>query len=318
VAYTAQPTGFLADVTSRTRLYLNDPGTREKWTTDRLWPLIVDAWQLIMDDVNGLGENRLIIQWTLSVTDTTQGYLLPGNFGKFMGIGRANEGTGQNDEVTVPRSYLNPRGPGIRFEGNRIWFEPFWGTSEDLVIEYIPNGHCPLHLGSLDMSLAAVTSTLVVLDNEPSEGYFDGEPNAYLGCVLRILSSDEVTAPSDYTTWPIQERIITGYDPETLQATLSPALDFDPATDSVGSCPYEVVPFLGYAFRGLVAWRVALAIAQMEPGFEVKRINGIRLEYNKMARGVRLRLSNMNARTGQRFHGDVPGNGRFGVSVGRW
>lgn len=312
MAYTAQPVGFLADVVQRIQDAINEPVAREKWTTDRLWPKIVDAWDQIMDDVNGSGENPVIIHWALDVSSTTQEYVLPSNFGTFLKIGRLEETTGFSDEVAVPRSFLNPGGPRLQFTGNKIRFEPLWGNDETLQIDYIPSGYCPLHLGFTDTSSGTASSTTLDLDYEPEEGYFDRAPGAYIGAVLRLLSSEEVEVPNDYTVFPIQERVITAVDLTTVTATFSPALDFDPTIGSLGQCKYEIVPFLGFMFRGAIAWRVAAMILSVE---EPKRASPLHLQYKLAMRKIRSKLNNMNARTGQRFHGDVPGNSRFGWSA---
>jgi hypothetical protein len=264
-----------------------------------------------MDDVNGIGENPITVRHNIPIVAGTSRYQLPGNFGTFLRWGRWDATQGEFDEAGTPRSRWNPYGGGLLFEGNTLVMEPIPQTaSTDLYVEYVPSGHCGLHTGSTDTSDTATSTTTLVLDTDPAEGYYDRLPNAYVGCVLRLLSSDEVDSPSDYTTFPIQERIISAVDAETAVATLNGALDFDPTASPLGACTYEVVPFLGYEFQGALAWRIALMIAETRG--DKKRISSLQAEYLRQVRGIRLRRASMNARTGNRFEGDVSnGTGEY-------
>jgi hypothetical protein len=268
-----------------------------------------------MDDINGIGDSPIVINYSFAVTTTDQDYLIPGNFGTFLQLGRLDADTGRVYEVALPRHRLNPIYTGFIFQGNYIRFEPPWPVDETLTLQYIPNGHCPIHFGTIDTSLSGSSSTQLFLDPDPSEGYFDRTPNAYLGTVIRLLSSDEVDAPEGYTTFPIQERVITGYDPETAKITVSPAFDLDFAGEPLGDVTYEIVPYLAAdGFAEAIAWNVASAINEVE-GRSGPADRCLR-RYQMQMRSLRSRFANLNARNDDKFIGDVPGTGRYGPSRG--
>ncbi len=293
MSYDAQPVGFLADVVARVREYIDDPDVKTKWTTDKVWPMIVDAWGQIMLDLTNVAENPIIVSYNISVVDDTQTYTLPANMGTFMGLYRVEDATeGTRTALRVPGGRRNPNGPGLLFEGNVLRFRPDWGVTETLQIDYIPNGHCALHTGSTNLSDGVATASQLTLDYEPDEGYFDRTPNAYVGSVIRVLNSTEIgDAPGSYIVFPVQERVITAVDTTTLVATLNKDLDFDPTADAYGSCPYEVLPFHGYALRGCVAWLVASMIKAVE---NPKEASPLQHQYLRQLRAIRLKIANMN------------------------
>lgn len=253
MSYTAQPEGFLAWVTAQIRRLAEEPDVDKKWTDEALWPLIVDAWQRILDDVNAVASSPLTVDYTFTVTESR--VLLPSNVGQVLQIGRVLTNGGVSDEIS-PRNFLNTMGPGAVLDGQSIRFEPHWTPNGDsLTVRYIPNGFCPLHRGATDSD--DMTTTTMVLDIDPEEGYFDGTPNAYLGAVVRVLGSDEVEAPATYLVWPTQERVITGYDVQTATITVDPAFDLDFSENGgLGQLRYEVIPMFGEIFKSLIAWSV--------------------------------------------------------------
>jgi len=318
MSYTARPQGFLAQVTTAVRAFLNEPELSQKWTDDKLWPLIVEAWSQIMDDVNGIGENPIFVRFSFTPTNQQKTLLLPGNFGAFSRIYSDETADGIGSETLVPRSRLNPWGGAVLLEGNYLRFEPFLSADTPYILEYMPSEYCPLHLGETDLSDPNASLTTVTLDTDPAEGYFDFAPGAYIGSVIRLLDSPEIdTGPGAYLDFPVQERVISDMDPETHVVTLNNPLDFDPLDGDVGAVTYEVVPFMGKSFAPAIEWRVAYQVAMIE---DVEgrsgRPNRLALEYKRTMSKIRLRFANFNRRTGQRFQGDLPGNGRFGWSWG--
>lgn len=306
MSYTDQPVGLLADVIARVYRYMDEPIDTPKWTSDYLWPLIVGGWQRLMGDINGVGSNRIKIQFTTTITSTVGRYILPPNVGKILRMGYLDSTTGRLTETITPRHELGIYGPGVSLQGNTQLFEPLQ-YDQTLTMEYVPNGFCSLHTGTLDASASGVSSTTLVLDSEPDEGYFDRQPNAYLGSIIRVLASVEGSFPDDYGHFPVQERIITGWDPKTLIATVDPA--FDPDFADLGLVTYEVVPFFGYSAREALAWHVVAKLSTAQKDYT--KAQQANLQYQIEKRTLLQQFIEVNSRTGGMWYGDIPGNGTF-------
>lgn len=308
MAYTAQPAGFLADTVQRIYDYANEPSENPKWSTDKLFPLIRGSYARCMQDVNGLGQNPIVVRFDLTTTATQRTYLLPPNVGQILAFGKVDDVSGEFYERIIPNSRLNPCGAGVTFEGPIVRFEPNWGVAETLRVLYIPNGDCALHLGTC--AEADTTTTSVKINIAPSEGYFDRRPNAYLGSVLRLLSatvSSVAAYPSGYTYYPIQERVITGMVATSLLATVDTAFDFDPSTAITGSAihTYEIVPFMGDMFQEAIAWDTAAIIHGTEKRYNDKK-DALANRLNQM-RMIRSNLSAYNSRSGMILRKDIFG-----------
>lgn len=315
MAYTTEIQGFLGNATERIRDALDMGSQNTKWTDSKLYPYIINSWADLMKEITANADNRIVVGHTITLSRDTSIYQLPSNFGKFIRLVRVNESSGYHDEHIVPRSRLNPHGAGIMFEGNTLRVEPKWsGTTEALLLEYVPDGSCTIHTGELDMSHAAVSATTLMLDTSPSEGYYDRRSNAYVGYVIRLLQSVEIDAPAGYNTFPIMERIITANSDGVI--TLNSALDIDPTEESLGNVTYEIVPFLGQDLEEPLVWRVAQKIATIEDNSgRSGRPSRFQNLYLQELRNIRLSLANKNTRTGGKWNHDVPG-GSMGWSVG--
>lgn len=317
--YTSQPTGTLADVVQRIYDYADEPSVEAKYTTDKLFPLITQAYSRVMMEHNSMSEHPIVVRWSLTVTESVQNYYLPPNVGQLLKIGKVEDVTGRNNEWTVPRSRLNPYGPGVLLEGNMIRWEPKPRIGETLQLEYIPDGYCSIHLGTFTQGDTVTPSdTTFALNASPSEGYFDQIPNAYLGQVVRIIDCQTTGSvedqPTGYTSFPIQERPISGYAPTTNVITVEPAFDFNLGTNAGiaadSTYTYEVVPFFWSLLKEAVIWDV------------VRRLHGIsgkkqqeasaRIYYIETMRNIRMNAANYNQRTGSSFKGDMPGITGFG------
>lgn len=311
MAYTAQPAGFLADTIQRIYDYANEPSENPKWTSDKLYPLIRGSYGRVMQDVNGLGQNPLIVRFDVTVTSTQRTYLLPPNIGQIIAFGKVNTTTDEFYECILPQSRLNPSGPGVTFEGPLVRFEPNWGVDETLRVLYIPNGDCALHLGTFLSTDDDVTTTTIPVSTSPSEGYFDRRPNAYLGSMFRLLSclddTDVSVSPIGYSYFPVQERPITGVVAETALITVDTELDFDPSADMDGADPftftYEIVPFMGDLFQEAISWDVAAIIHGTEAR-PLEKKDALANRLNQM-RMIRSNLSAYNARTGMILRADL-------------
>jgi len=311
MAYAAQPEGFLAWVTTQIRTLAEEPSVDRKWTNEKLWPLIVDCWQRVMEDVNAIATNPLVVDY--SFTPSSDRIMLPCNVGQVIAIGEQSPFGGVYESV-VPRGHFNPCNSGVIFEGFSMRFEPHLvSATTSMVLRYIPNGFCPLHRGVT--ASTTMTANSLRLSTSPEEGYFDGRPNAYLGSVVRLLRSASGNPPTGYLAWPIQERIVTGYDVKTATAVVDPPFDVDfSAGGGMGNLHYEVVPMFGDIFKNLVAWGVVSEIHTANGSFDRERAAHQR--YQMQLRTVLNSLRAYNSRSGSRFYGDVPSSSVFAYAVG--
>lgn len=324
MAYTAQPAGFLADTVQKIYDYANEPSDNPKWTTDKLFPLIRGAYGRIMQDVNGIGQNPIVVRFDVTVTATDRTYLLPPNVGQVLMIGKVDTVTGNFFEQVIPRSRLNAYGSGVSLEGPTIRFEPNWGIGETLRVLYIPNGDFSIHLGTFTQNATGVSTTAFPLTLSPSEGYFDRRPNAPLGSIVRLLSAVSAagvaSTPTGYDYFPIQERPVSGYTSTSHIVTVPVAFDFDPSSASVmsGTDPavitYEIVPFMGDLFQEALAFDVAGRIA----GIEKRPLDKKDCIFNALEqkRQIRTSLGHYNARSGNILHDDSYSRSPWGWGIG--
>ena len=323
MAYIAQPAGFLEDTVQRIYDYSNEPSTNPKWTTDKLFPLIRGSYARIMADVNGIGQNPIVVRFNITVTTTQRTYLLPPNVGQVLMFGKVDPANGEFYERIIPNSRFNPAGSGCTFEGPLVRLSPLWQENDTLQILYIPNGDCVMHVGTFAQNATGVSTTTFPLAVSPSEGYFDRRPNAYLGSVARLLSAVSAagvaSTPSGYSYFPIQERPITSYAPTTQLATVDTAFDFNPGDASTmsGTDPavitYEVVPFMGDFFQEAIAWDVAALVNGTERRYAEKK-DCLQNRLNQM-RLIRNNITTYNSRTGMIARADIFGYGNWGWTV---
>lgn len=245
MSYSAQSVGYLSDCIARIRLYTDEPTDRAKYSAVDLWPIIRGQLRQVYRDIARIGDSPLIVRYDISVVAATKEYWLPGNVGSVLRLGKVDSQTNDICDVMFPRGRYNFRGPGYTLEGNVIRFEPDYNVTETLRVEYVPNGDTMIHLGTCAAADGSLTQLKV--SSSPSEGYFDGRPNAYLGSVLRILSvsGSTPTVPTGYLSFPVQERNVTGFDVATNKVTVKPDFDFNLSSLASGTYTYELVPYYG-------------------------------------------------------------------------
>lgn len=109
--------------------------------------------------------------------------------------------------------------------------------------------------------------------------------------------------------------MVVDYDVETATVTLDPALTIDLSEGGYGQCRYELVPMFGTMFKNALVWGSVATIHGIK-GTNPKKEQSAWTQYAMALRAIKSQVSNINARTGSRFLGDMPGNGRFGLSLG--
>lgn len=323
MAYSDQPVGFLATARQEILDLANEPSTASKWPTDRMYRLIQRAFKSAVQDLNGTSENRIVARFDVSLVEGRNAYYLPCNVARILRLGIVDSETGRVRDLIVPRNFLNPCGPGITFEDAMMRLDPRWSNSTDVMrIEYVPNGDSDMHLGTFAYNatgLAHNTTTAtskVPLTTTPSEGYFDGRPNAHLGSVLRVLKADNAGTPlyptitSALGHFPIQERVITNFENVNRLVTVSPHFDWDLSALTNATYTYEVVPRLWKPLAGMVIKRVVRDIHSAEG--RPDKAAAMNALYVEDRREVRLMFDNFNARSGGSFDDD------YGSVWGPW
>lgn len=311
MAYTAQPVGFLASVVQRVREYADEASDDAKYPSDRLYPLIRDAFQSVILDAFSMHEGKVSVRYTISLVADQERYYIPRNVGTIHKLGRLQD-DGRILPFTLPRSRLNPGGPGYAIDGPCLRFTPAPAGAEDIVLEYIPNGTGEIHLSTQTANASGNSTTSFKLDTTPDEGYYDRAPNAYLGCMLRLLSSSG-SPPSGYASFPIQERVITAFNVATSIVTVAPAFDFNPTSLSTDTITYEVVPFLGPLTEQAVALDVACRLHEIAGRSD--RLRTLRPRANNAARDFRFAMTAMDANRAGLGDRDVyPGTSKYGLA----
>lgn len=209
---------FINRVIRLIRKDTDEPSINAKYSGADLLTLVEQGFQVALADLNALTDNPMKVRLSMTVGPDTTEYLLPPSVEQIIRIARIDPESGRPQEIWTPRPEASWYGAGVLLEGRVLRLDPSITRGSDdieLEIKYIPNGDVRLHYGFLE----DLTATTCVLDRVPSFGKLDTRENAYVGTVLRILSTD------DEDTNYVQERTITAYDRTTREATLTPALD---------------------------------------------------------------------------------------------
>lgn len=289
-------TGFLTRTISRIRLFTGEPSVNAKYSDAELIDLIESAWGVVIaDELLRVSDHPVCAEATLSVAANTQKYILPPTMSEILMIGEQDSTTKLFTSDHVPRSRFNPSGPGWALNGNVLEFTPLPTNTVTLVIAYIPGGDVRLHHGTAQAAAAGT----ITLATSPTVGAIDERPNAYVGCMVRLLDSSGGSA----TPLAIgEERIITAYNKSTKVATVSPNWTTTPA----GTLTYEVAPLLSSMADMVVACYVAQLIVGLEGN--ARRQATMEKEFQRMMRGLRLKVGKLEMRRGTRFQHDTASN----------
>ena len=251
-------------------------------------------------------DNPIVLRLDITVSSATQEYVLPPIVGEILQLAKIDPDTDLHLWESVPGSRWNPAGPGFTIEGNIIRFTPKWQESHTLRLTFIPTGDMIMHSGDT----TAHSSTTVTMDDSPTTGALDLRENAYSGSILRILIATWGVGVSNH----IQERVISSYDATTRIATVSPA--FSPAPEA-GTVTYEIVPMIYNLLEMIVCYFTATLLLPMEA--PAKKQAAVETKYAQMLRALKLRVSNIENRVGDRFEHDTVDNRNYSPwSLGFW
>lgn len=273
-------------VLDQTRQNADETSINAKYSDDDLLSRIEAAFQHILFEIGLNRSDPVLVRHNIEISQGTDVYLLPPNVGRVQRFARLNDDR-EIQEYWEPRSPRNIYGPGFRFEGRLLRFEPSYiGDSKTLELLYIPNGDFRLHYGT---AMAASAST-VTLPAAPTKGSLDTRENAYVGGVLRL---------TDTGNGYLQERVITAYDRVTRIAAVEP--DFSPAPS--GTITYEIVPCWLRAVERIAALFVAVELAAITGN--LKKRAALEMQYRQALRVVRQSLTQKQNIIGQYFEHDT-------------
>lgn len=257
--------GFLERAIEWVRQATDEPETNAKYSDDEIIELLEDAYKHVLGEVNRSSIWPLTADFDVTIVDSDEKkmYPLPAGLGKVLRISLLNDAGDAELYNIQARGRLHPYGPGFRIEGRHLRVQENVFNDDDIIrIQYAPNGTAHLHEATdTGDNLFDFTGDypVVTLSAGVTRGTLDLRKSAYIGCIFRILGTDENGGES---TNIVQERIITAHDALTRKITLGAGLDVNPEdTDNV---TYEIGPVLEDSVDRVVAIYTALDIAGTE------------------------------------------------------
>lgn len=292
--------GLLSDLVTLIRKATNEPLTNPKYTDGDIVELIQAAMDVVLTDVHINTDHPIIIRHSITLVSGSQDYILPPGVGEILRIAKIDTGTNLPQWEAWPGSYFNPAGHGWKVEGNVLRLLQDWLSTDTLEIMYIPSAEALMHKATA----SAATATTITFPASVTDGTLDTRPNAYVGMVVRILSSTQNI---------LEERVVTAYDVATRVATLNKAWDTTPT----GTIVYEVVPLFNRLIKHVVALRTSMDILSQE-GNE-KKIRTLERNYAVKMMAMRRSIEKRENRFPHHFDGDTWDNtmrgGFYGVPV---
>jgi hypothetical protein len=269
--------GFFSDTIDQIRLVTNEPSLDAKYSDAELVSLISQAFYTVWNEINRVSTHQVVIRTDISVTATQQRYILPPSMTKLVDIQRLN------DDGSIlcrynPSNIRNPAWPNLRLEGNTLYFTEATGAAYTLRLLWIPSGYVALHYGTLEDITNNTDDCDVTLATTPTGGTRDLRPNAYAGCMFRILTSGGDGEGA------VQDRIIHTYDPQTKIAVVEPAYESGMVPEA--TITYEITPMRSDELVMPIAEFVSRKIVGWEGDY--KRYRTIDLDYKRDIRTARL------------------------------
>ena len=234
---------LLKTVIERVRGFLDDPDLEAKYTDDYLVRHIVaPAFATVMSRVNNSTSSPVLKRLTFPIVKTERYYQLPPCVGEVWRLA-IMDNNGLVLQEAVPRGMYNIRGSNWQIEGNVLSFYPLPDADyADLELWYCPSGdYNPVYLSTGTSATVSVDKKSVTfnLATAPTLGSWDRRPSAYVGQVLRVLSSANTTA--------IEERMIESWAPTSpgsasWVATLRTPLVYATGNTTLPAGGFEIAP----------------------------------------------------------------------------
>jgi len=299
MAYTAAPVGQLANLVAQIQFNCNESAYTNKYTASKLYPLIKANYSELMREIYRISPAKPVASFSFTAAPGTDTVVLPSNVGTVLRIFQRNTDTNLPQTILWERSADHTLGPGFRLEGNVLrWLPKLTGESVPLVLEYTPNGEIDLATGSIAGNTSGNSSTALVLDTTPDEGYFEKRLTAYVGNWVRLIGA--ASNPSGYSYVPVTERIVSSYDGTVPKVSVENAFDWNPTGVGASLVTYEIVPTNLSAVTPTLAFRTAYQIHNIEGN--AKRASLLKEEYTNKIRDIRLAVSTLNPREDRYEH----------------
>lgn len=300
----------LKTVIERIRGYLDDPDLEAKYSDDYIVRHVVQpAFASIMSRVNNSATNPVLQRLSFPITKNQQYYQLPPCVGEVWRLAILDQ-SGTVVREAMPRNLYNIRGQNWQIEGNLISFLPYPEDNfADLELWYCPSGdyqafYCPAPGGgaSLNANKDQVTFTLSTLSTAGIVGAVDRRPSAYVGQMLRLLSTSNTNV--------VEERMIATWEPNGSvpgQWIATLRRPFIHATGGANLPAFEIAP------EGNEPLYEALAAAGAMKLAGYRKVSGehfgmIQAQYRDAMKTLMDHYSNIQMRTPKAFEKDTVDN----------
>lgn len=279
---------YLYTLLERIRTYIDLPEVEAKYSNDYLVRHVICPAQVdILSRLSHTTGCPVLLTMDITMTDTAQDVVMPPNVLNVLRVETIDEDGNRLGEI-LPRSFWNPYGPqNWRVEGMpgalTLHIDAAPSGLETARLLYQTNGDILPHYGTGTLA----SSNTVTLAATPTLGVVDRRPNAYVGSVLRILSS----------SGPIEERQITAHAYAGGNWTVTARSDFTYTAN--GSVLYEIAPAGSQSLYEVIA---AWSAVKIGTNFlsDAKR-NAILLQYKAALKTIGDNLTYMQSRAPASF-----------------
>lgn len=296
--------GFLSDCVSLIRKAVDEPSTTPKYNDSDLVELLQAAFDTVLTDIHVSTDHPITCRHNITLVSGEQDYIMPPGVAELLRVAKINSTTNLPEWELWPGSYMNPGGSGFKLEGNVLRLLGDLQLTDTLELLYIPNAEPTFHKAILatpttDLNNSALT---MILNATIIDGTLDIRENAYVGYMIRILSSNATTE---------EERLIIGYNANTRVATYNKA--FTRTHEGSNPVTYEVVPFFSRLVKHVVCLRASIDLLSQE-GNE-KRMKTLTTNYQMKLSAMRRAISKKEGRFPHHFDGDTWDNENRGGIV---
>jgi len=293
------PAAFLDTSLTLIRRYADEPSTNAKYSDSNVYDEIAMAFSKVWQSITRNTRHPAVVSYDVTVTVDTEVYVLPPTLSRILDMAWVDATTNEVTEWIRPSERLAPTYPHITFEGNIIRFMHNQGPIANFTLRLWakPTGWVALHRGA-PTSITNDTSSnncAIVLPATPTIGTLDHRPNAYAGCIFRLLTA------SDDGAGIVQDRVITAYDASTRTLTVEPA--YATATLPTTPATYEITPLAGDDLLEPISLLVARKLVMAEGDDD--RSARLDLLYKEAILETRLRESHYETILGSHFRVDV-------------
>ncbi len=297
--------GFLSDCVSLIRKAVDEPSLTPKYTDSDIVELLQVAFDTVLTDIHVSTDHPVIIRHSVTLASGEQDYIMPVGVGELLRIAKINTGTNLPEWEAWPGSYFNPGGHGWKIEGNVLRLLRDWQSTDTLELMYIPNAEPLFHKASLATPATDLDNTALtmILNATVTDGTLDTRENAYVGYLIRVISSNANTQ---------EERLITAYNADTRVATYNKA--FTRTHEGASAVTYEIVPLFSRLIKHVVCLRTSIDILSQEGN--AKRMQTLTANYQIKLAAMRRAISKKEGRFPHHFDGDTWDNTNRGGSFG--